>query len=232
VRAGLAIAALAALTSLAPGGAAAQEFLDQGVFLITRGGTEIGREEFAIQATLGRQGRPGVLAVATDRYHEREVRAALELTSDHIPVSYQVDVTAAGRLTERLSGQLARGRFASRLVTPDGEVVREVPVPPGVVVLDDDGFDQCYFLPRPAGDAAQRVNVLRPRETLVVAGEIRTMAMDTVVVDSRGVPAEHYTLTLPGGRAREFWFSASGILLKVAIPARGIVAIRSSLPTR
>lgn len=227
----LAIAA-AALVLLAPAPAAAQEFLDQGVFLISRDGAEIGREEFAIRATSGRQGRPGVLAVATDHYRDREARAALELTNDHVPISYEVDVTVAGHLTERLSGQLARGRFAVRLVTAAGEQVREFPVPAGTVVLDDDGFDQFYFFPRPVADSAQNVSVLRPRERRVVAGVVRVVGADTVVVGTRAVPATHYSLALPGGESREFWFSASGSLLKVASPARAIVAIRSSLPLR
>jgi hypothetical protein len=232
VRAGLALVAVAALALLAPAGAAAQVFLDQGTFLISRGDTEIGHEEFAIRATPGRQGRPGVLAVATDRYREREVRVALELTNEHVPVSYQADVTVAGRITERLSGQLARGRFAVRIVTQAGEVVREFPVPVGVVVLGDDAFDQFYFLPRPGGDTVQSVRVLRPREQLVLSGEVRTAGADTVVVGAQGVPATHFALALPGGDTREFWFSPSGSLLKVAIPARGIVALRASLPVR
>jgi len=233
MRVGIALAAVAtALTFAAPRKAAAQGFLDQGAFVILRDGAEIGREEFAIRATPGRQGRPGVLAVATDRYREREVRAALELTNDQVPVSYGVDVTVAGRLTERLSGQLGRGRFAVRNVTPAGEVVREFPVPVDVVVLDDDGFDQFYFLPRPGADGARPVSVLRPRESRVIAGEVRAMGVDTVVVGTRAVPAEHYALALPGGHDREFWFSRSGSLLKITIPARSIVAIRASLPTR
>ena len=230
MRTGPAIATLAILALLAPARAAAQEFMDQGVFMISRGGVEIGREEFAVRATSGRQGRPGLLAVATDHYREREVRGALELTNDHDPISYQADVSVAGHLTERLSGQLARGRFAVRLVTPAGEVVREFPVPSNVVVLDDDGFDQFYFFPRPVADAAQPVNVLRPRERRVVTGEVRTMGTDTVAVASRGVPATRYALVLAGGDTRQFWFSASGTLLQIAIPARDIVATRSSLP--
>ena len=230
MRAGVLSAALAAVAALAPGRAAAQEFLDQGVFVISRDGAEIGREEFAIRPNPGSQGRPGVLAVATDRYQDREARAALEVTNEHVPVSYQVDVTLAGHLTERLSGQLAGGRFAVRLVTPGNEVVREFPVPPGVVVLDDDGLDQFYFFPRPAADSAKPVHVLQPRQTRVVTGEVRWLGADTVVVGSRRVPAQHYALGLPGGEAREFWFSPSGNLLKIAIPARHIVAVRASLP--
>lgn len=232
VRTGLWAAAFAALASLAPVGAAAQEFLDQGVFLISRDGAEIGREEFAIQATPGRQGRPGVRAVATDRYRDREVRAALDLTDDHHPVAYQADVTVGGRLTERLSGQLARGRFAVRIVSPTGEVVREFAVPADVVVLDDDGFDQFYFVPRPAGDSSRSVSLIQPRDKAAVNGEVRMLGTDTITIGSRGMPAEHYGLTLPGGDTREFWFSFSGSLLKVAVPSRSIVAIRASLPIR
>ena len=232
MRAGLWAAAFAALASLAPVGAAAQEFLDQGVFLISRDGVEIGREEFAIQATPGRQGRPGVRAVATDRYREREVQAALDLTDDHRPVAYQADVTVGGRLTERLSGQLARGRFALRIVSPTGEAVREFAVPADVVVLDDDGFAQFYFVPRPPGEGSRAVSLIRPRDKAVVTGEVRTLGVDTVAVGSRRVAAQHYGLTLPGGDTREFWFSLSGSLLKVAVPSRTIVAIRASLPIR
>jgi len=232
VRRALWAAALACLGALAPARAAAQEFLDQGIFIIAHDSAEIGREEFAIRATPGRQGRPGILAVATDRYREREARAALELTNEHQPVSYQVDVSVAGRFTERLSGQMARGRFAERIVSASGEIVREFPVPSDAVVLDDDGFDQFYFFPRPVGDSARPVTVLRPRERLVVTGEVRTVGTDTVPVGSRRVPAVHYALTLKGGETREFWFSPSGSLLKVAIPARGIAAVRTSLPIR
>ena len=223
---------LAALALLAAAPAAAQEFLDHGVFVISREGTEIGREEFAISATPGRQGRPGVLAVATDHYRDREARAALELTNAHVPVTYQVDVYAAGHLTDRLSGQLARGRFALRLVAPAGEVVREFPVPADVVVLDDDGFVQFYFLPRPAGDSTEPVHVLRPRQKAVVAGEVRAEGADTVTVGSAAVSALRYALDLAGGERWEFWFSPSGSLLKVTLPARGIAAVRFSLPTR
>jgi hypothetical protein len=232
VRTCLALVAVAAAVTFAPGTAAGQEVLDQGVFLIARDSAEVGREEFAIRATPGRQGRPGVLAVATDRYREREARSALELTNEHIPLSYQVDVTLAGGSTERLSGQLGRGRFAIRLVHQAGEVVREFPVPADVVVLDDDGFVQFYFLPRPVADSTRPVSVLRPREARLIAGEVRAMGVDTLTVGTRRVPADHYALALPGGDAREFWFTPSGSLLKVAIPARSIVAVRSSLPAR
>lgn len=208
-----------------------QGFLDQGSFVITRDGEEIGREEFAIRPVAGSRGAGGVLAVATVRYRDRELRAALELTRDHVPVSYQLDITAAGRAVQRLTGQFGRDRFSVRIVTPAREIAREFPVPPAAVVLDDDVFDQYYFVPVASG-AAERIAVVRPRQAALVTAELRSLGPDTVVVAGRRAAAVHYLVTLPGDDRREFWCSPSGGLLKAALPAGGIVATRLSLPPR
>ncbi len=208
----------------------AQEFLDQGVLVIARDGSEIGREEFAVRNTAGRRGEGGILVVATVRLRDRELRAALEMTGDHAPVSYQLDVTAAGRLEQHLTGQFGRGRFAERIVTPSGEVAREFPVPPGAVVLDDDLFCQLAFVPREAGAAAQ-IRVVRPRQSAVVSAEVRELGSDSVAIGDRSVSARHYEITLPGADRREFWIGAAGVLLKAAIPSARITATRLSLPS-
>jgi hypothetical protein len=222
---------LAALLGAGHGARHPQEFLDQGVFVIARDGEEFGREEFAIRPVAGGRGDGGVLAVATVRYRDRELKAALELTREHVPVSYQLDVTAAGRLVQRLTGQFGRARFSERIVTPAREIAREFPVPPSAVVLDDDTYDQYYFLPRGNGGSVP-VSVVRPRQSTVVAGEVQSLGMDTIVVGARTATAQHYTLTLPGGDRRDFWFSPSGDLLKVALPSSSITATRLSLPSR
>jgi hypothetical protein len=229
------IAALAACCAGLVAAAAsprAQGVLDQGVFVITSDGSEIGREEFDIRATPGRQGLGGVLAVATVRYRDRDYRAALELTSDRIPVSYRGDATTAGRVSERLMGQCGRGRCAVRVVTQAGEVAHEFPVPAPFVVLDDETFDQFSFVPRTAGTAPRRLAVVRPRQSDVVTAELRDLGPDSVAIAERSVAAEHYALTLPGSNVREYWLSPSGDLLKVLIPGSGITATRSSLPKR
>ncbi len=207
----------------------AQEAADQGVLVITRDGAEIGREEYAIRPTAG---HPGLLAVATDEYRDREARVALELSEERVPVTFQVDVTAAGRVVERLSGQLGRGRFAVRLANQQGETVREFPVPQHITVLDDDGFALYIFLPRPTAGASLPVSLLVPRATRVVAASVRGAGPDSILLGARKVPANHFTLSLPGGETREFWCSPAGDLLQVAIPSRTIVATRSTPPQR
>ncbi len=217
-------ALLAALPGAVPG---AQSYLDQGVLIISRDGVEIGREEYAIRATAG---HPGLLAVATDEYRDREVRLALELSEDREPVSYQADVSVGGRVAERLSGQLGRGRFAVRLVNQRGETVHEFPVPRGLVVLDDDGFDQYLFLPRPTAGASLPVTLLVPRATRIVTASVRAVGADSVLVGAQRLRADHFTLALPSGETRDFWCTAQGELLQVSLPARTIVATRAAAP--
>lgn len=207
-----------------------QGLVDQGVFIIARDGNEIGREEFAIRPVAGSRGAGGLQAVAAVRYRDRELRAALELTREHVPVSYQLDVTSGGRLTQRLTGQFGRGRFSVRLVNASGEVAREFPVPPGAVVLDDDIFDQYYFVPLPHGPS-DRISVVRPRQTTLASAQVRDLGPDTVAVAGHNLSAEHYAVVLPGEDGREFWFSRSGDLLKIALPGSGITATRLSLPS-
>ena len=228
------LAAILLLGPLLGAGRAAfhsQEFLDQGVFVVVRDGEEIGREEFAIRPVAGARGEGGVLAVSTVRYRDRELKAALELTGSHVPVSYQLDVTASGRLVQRLTGQFGRDRFSVRIVTPAREIAREFPVPASAVVLDDDAYEQYSFLPRPRSGSVS-ISVVRPRESALVPAEVRSLGQDTITLGARSVAAEHYVLRLSGEDSREFWFSLSGDLLRVALPGNALTVTRLSLPGR
>jgi len=223
-------AALGFAVAAAARPAPAQEFLDRGTFLIERAGNEVGREEFAIRSA--RAGAGGILAVATVHYRDRELRPALDLTGDLQPVGYQLDVSSAGRVVERLSIQFGRGRIAVRLASQQREGLREFPAEPRIAVLDDDIFHQFYFLPRAAAGGVLALRFLQPRSPAVVGGTVRRVGADTVSVGGRTLPADHFALLLDTGEERDFWFTASGDLLRVAIPSREIVATRTALPPR
>jgi hypothetical protein len=209
----------------------AQEFLDRGTFVIERAGNEVGREDFAIRRTAG--GGPGaILAVATVHYRDRDLRPALELTGDLAPLSYQVDISAGGRVVERFGAQFARGRIAARLATQQREVLREFPAPAAVAVLDDDAFDQFYFLPRAAGGGTRSLRILLPREPALVEASVSREGPDTVTVAGHILPADRFALRLEDGEVRRFWVTTGGDLLRVAIPRRELVATRTALPPR
>lgn len=225
----LALVALLGVAA-APSRASAQDFLDRGTFVIERGGNEIGREDFAIRRLTGRGVTGGLLAVATVHYRDRDLRPALELEGDLAPLSYQLDVSVGGRVVERVTAQFGRGRIAARLATQQREALEEFPVPASVAVLDDDAFHQYYFLPRAAAGGTRNLSVLRPRLPALVSAEVRRVGPDTVTVGARSWSADRYALRFAGGEERLFWFTADGDLLRVAEPARDLVATRTSLP--
>jgi hypothetical protein len=68
-----------------------------------------------------------------------------------------------------------------------------------------------------------------PRRNSQVTGRVEERGGDKIRVDGREVSAVHFVITLPDG-ARDLWFDDSGRLLKVAMPARGLVALREELP--
>lgn len=210
--------------------ARAQEFLDRGTFVIERGGNETGREDFAIRRSTGGAGGGGILAVATVHYRDRDLRPALELSGGLMPISYQVDVSVGGRVTERFSAQFARGRIAARVATQQRESLQEFPVPAAVAILDDDVFHQYYFLPRAAGGGTRSVRLMRPRGPTLVDAEVRRVGPDTVSIGSRTLAADRYALRIGAEDERLFWFTADGDLLRVAEPAREIVATRTAIP--
>lgn len=211
---------------------AAQDFLDRGTFIIARGGSEVGREEFAIRTTVGRQGHSGVLAVSTVRYPGRELQHALELTAEHAPLSFQQTETAGGRVVRHLAAQLAGIRYSARLTSADGESAREFPVQAPVVVLGDDAFNEYYFVPRPADGGPRTVSVVRPGDARAVRAGVQAGGTDTVTVAGRALEARRYTLRLEDGEERHFWLTAAGDLLRVALPATGTVATRAEPPRR
>jgi hypothetical protein len=226
----LGFACLAVIAAARP--ASAQGFLDRGTFLIERAGNEVGREDFAIQLAPARAGAGSILAMATVHYRDRELRPALNLSGDLQPVSHQLDVSSAGRVVERFSVQFGRGRIGVRMASQQHEVLREFPAEPGIAVLDDDVFHQFYFLPRAASGGVLSLRLLLPRIQAIVGGTVRRIGADTVSVGGRSIPADRFTLLLDTGEERDFWFTASGDLLRVAIPSREIVATRTAPPPR
>lgn len=201
--------------------------VDEGSFTISRGGQPVGREEFRIRRTPGATGDE-YIASATVTYDDRRLAPDLRADTRGAPLAYRLEVRVGAQTEERLTGQVARGHFSAQLKTPRGESAREYVVSEGALVLDDDVFHQYYFVA--LGERGATVPVVVPRRNVQVTMRVQDRGASPVDVGGRSLAATHLVLSEPGGGDRDLWVDASGRVLKVAIPGRGVVAQRNEPP--
>ena len=222
----IAAAALTATTALP---AASQvTTLDEGTFTITRNGTPVGRESFTIRSSPGGAAGAVVQARATVSYDDRRLTPVLKADSIGSPTEYQLEVRAGANASEVLKGVIRRGRFSATMQTPRGENLKEYVVSEGALVLDEDVFHQYYFLAR--GGRTGSIPVVVPHRNVQVVMRMEDRGPASVTVGGQSIAGRAYVLVEPGGSNREIWVDSQGRVLKVAIPSRGIIALRDEPP--
>jgi hypothetical protein len=201
--------------------------VDEGRFTITRDGTKIGSEEFAIRRTSS-PGGDVLVANATVIYTDRRLAPALQTDVAGTPLRYQVEVTVGSDVQERLQGRVGRGRFSAQLRTPRGESAREYVVADGALILDDDVFHQYYFLAR--SHRTGMIPVVIPRRNVQVTMRVQDEGADVVSIGGSRIPATRYAIDGPDEGSRQVWVDAQDRVLKVTLAARGITALRDTPP--
>jgi hypothetical protein len=198
---------------------------DEGSFVVTRNGAPFGKEAFRILKSSGKDQL--YTSTAQCAFGERRIFPALTADRVGVPLLYQVDVKNGGDIEERLRATGRPGRLHAVLQTRTGESSKEYQISSGAVILDDDVFHQHFFVPlaRRSGD----LSVVIPRRNSQVTGRLEDRGTEKIKVDGKEVSALHLVISLPDG-ARDLWFDESGRLLKVAVPARGLIALREELP--
>jgi len=231
MRLGLVVTQVTLLASvvapLSTGAQAPTRTLDEGTFLVSRGGAPTGRESFRISQARG--AAEAYRATAQVVIGDRRIVPTLTCDSLGAPISYDVSVQGGTDPMARLQARARPGRFSSMLRTREGESTREYVVPSGVVVLDDDIVHQLYFLTI-GGRRSGSVTVLAPRTGIQAVAALQSLGASSVDIGGVSVAGTHLVLTAPGFARREFWIDAGGRVLKAAIPERGIVAQRDEPP--
>lgn len=221
---GVALALVAAAGLVRPAPAQGAPF-DEGTFVVTRNGAVIGKEAFRILRSGGKDQL--YTSTAQSAFGEKRISPALSADRVGVPLLYRVEVKNGGDVEERLQATGRPGRLHAVLQTRTGESSKEYVVANGAVILDDDVFHQHFFVPlaRRSGELI----VVVPRRNSQVVGRLEDHGTDKIHVDGKEVAAVHFVISLPDG-ARDLWFDQGGRLLKVALPARGIIALREELP--
>lgn len=222
-RIGLALAlGISGVAARAPGQVVV---LDEGSFTLYRGGDRIGREDFSIRSAPGGASGRVLVAQATVAMGARRVTPGINADSLGFPARYQREVRDTAGIVETYSGQANAGRFASRLMREEGESAREFRLPPGTVAADDDIIHQLWFIVRRGAGAI--VPVLAPRRNAVDSIRVVRVGSEVVSIDLRRFDTTHLRLETIGREVvRDVWVTADGKIIRAAIPALGLIALR------
>ena len=218
---------LALVAGLAATGRAQVTSIDEGSFTITRAGERVGREDFSIRSS-PTAGSPivahGVVGIGT-----RHIEPVLKADTSGAVVEYQIEVKENGRVSVTYSGLLARDHYRARISRPDGESSREFRLPAGTVAAEEEVVHQLWFIARRGPGAI--VPVLAPLRNVVETVRVELVGTEPLRIDSHDIQARHLRLRTDGsGAIRDVWVDSADRLLKVAIPATKIVAVRDELP--
>ncbi len=229
-------ARLAVNVPAGPEGVAQATIADAGSFTILQGGVRIGREVFTIQHAAPPDG--GYVVEGAAVYITHRLVPVLRTDSAGTPLRYEVDEFVGDRRQAQLTLGVARGRGSERIQTRRGESATEFRVGLGACLLDDDVFAQYYFIARVMVHAqplsAGRVLVvtlLVPRLGGTVTAPVSFIGDEHLDIGGQSRTAVHMRMDPVGGDPRDIWADAQGRLLRVAIPARGLVAMRDDVPS-
>jgi len=206
----------------------AQTVLDEGSFTILLAGSRAGRETFVIRRQAGPAASAGYLASGTVLYADRRLAPALATDAAGVPLTYTLDVRTGTVRTARVSAQITRGRFTLRIQTPTGESARELVLPVGAVLVDDDIFHEYFFVALASRHGP--VSLLDPRRGTQTSAQVVDNGPERVLVGGRSIDANRLTITDVTARVRLLWVDAQGRVVRVEIPDRQVVAVRDDPP--
>jgi hypothetical protein len=212
--------------------AAQTETLDEGTYRILIGGQEVGMETFSIRRT-GSGASAVVLAkgrvVVDANKGNTQINATVQLSGPSLrPAAYEMEVR--GGEAQGIRATVRGSRVSARIVSPAGENMREYLVSDGAVLIDEGVAHQYYFLARQVGTTSTSVPIVMPRQSKQVAASVTYRGEESVAVGGGNVTARHIVVQPAGSAAVDVWADAEGRILKISIPSRNYVAVRTALP--
>ncbi len=222
----LTILAVAVATFVAAPMGAQVTTIDEGSFTLFVGAERVGREEFSIRV-IPDGGHATTLSQSTTAWGSRRLVPALRSDSAGVPLSYQMEARDGDRVTTRVAASAAGSRLALRVTTDRGESARQLPVHERTAILDDEVVHHYYFV---VARGAGTVAVLVPRRLGREDVTITRRPDGPVEIGTGTVAGRHFVITDAAGVLTDVWTDSAGRLLRVAVPARGFLALRDEAP--
>jgi hypothetical protein len=219
---------LAAFAALGAPAAAQTVQLDEGSFRILVNGREVGTETFSLRQN-GTGADAVVIAQGRVVLDANETTANVQLSGSGLRlVAY--DVELSGEDARRIRASVSGSRASARTVSSAGETMKEYLVSEGAVLLDDGVAHHYYMIAKRAEAGASSTPILIPRESRQVQATISVAGNESVSAGGSTVTAKKIVVQPRGGDVRSVWVDAQNRVLRVEIPARNYVAVRTALP--
>lgn len=205
--------------------------VDEGAFRLTVNGEVVGREEFSIRR-VGRGNEARLILRGTVEMDSPDghlsLVPAMEAAGDEMAVTaYQLKVTGSGP-SEIYVTRTGR-RYMAKVISTEGEEVREFRAGPGSILLDRYVAHQHYLiLPFLDRSDAVSLTVLSPLSGEQTRMTLRLVGEEEVRIGTELIQGRHYRLE-GGEESRDVWLDEQGRILKVTFPSRGYLAERESL---
>jgi len=202
--------------------------LDDGAFRILVDGREVGTETFTIRQN-GTGADRVVIAQGRVLLDGNEIVANVQMSGAGLrPVAY--DVELKGGDARRINGSVTGSRASARMMSSAGESMKEYLVTDGAVLLDDGVAHHYYFIAQRFAAGASRTPILVPRESRQIQVSIAAAGEESVSTAGTSVRARKLIVDAGAAGVRNVWIDANGRVLRVEIPSRNYVAIRTALP--
>jgi hypothetical protein len=159
----------------------------------------------------------------------QEVQASMQLAGTGLrPAAYDLEVR--GGESQRINTRITGSRASARISAAAGENMREYLVADGAVLLDEDVAHQYYFIARRAGSTGASMPIVVPRSSRQVNARVAVSGSGDIAIGGKSLLATHYVVEMAGGATAHVWADARGRVLKVEVPSRSYVAIRTAAP--
>jgi hypothetical protein len=202
--------------------------LDEGSFRIMVGGREVGVETFSIKQA-GSGAEAVIIAQGRVVLDGNEYRADVQLAGAALrPVAY--DVEMKGSEARRINGAVTGSRARARTLSSAGETMREYLVSEGALLLDEGVAHHYYFVAQRFASGNGSAPIVMPRESKQVQATITSGGEESISAGGQNVRARKFVVTVAGGDARTVWVDARNRVLRVEVPAKTYVAVRTALP--
>jgi hypothetical protein len=201
--------------------------IDEGTFHLRVNGRDAGTETFIIRQT-GTGADAQVIARSRVTLETGTDTALVQYGEALRPAAYSIQV--GGDPGERVSGRVVGRRVSARIVSSEGENMREYLVSEGAVVIDDAVAHQYYFLARRFREGESRIAVIVPREARQLWLAVEPHPDETVSVGTGALAATRLVLTPEQGDVRTLWIDSDARILRLEIPSRNFVAERAAPP--